>query len=96
MSSGVARLSVRVSGRVQGVGYRFFAVSEATARNLVGYARNLRDGDVEIVAEGPREALESFLAALAKGPRASRVETVQPVWEDVRSGFKEFGIRWDG
>jgi len=88
------RLRAAVSGRVQGVGYRFFAVDEAAERNLVGYARNLPDGTVEVVAEGDRTALEHFLAALERGPRSARVTRVEPIWETPRGEFVEFGIRF--
>ena len=87
------RLRVRISGHVQGVGFRFFAVDEATARGLVGYARNLRDGDVEVVAEGPRNALEVYLEVLREGPRAGRVDRAQPSWSEAQGEFEGFGIR---
>jgi acylphosphatase len=88
------RVIVRISGKVQGVGYRFFAIDEAVVRGLVGYARNLSNGDVEVVSEGPRPVLEDFVAALRKGPRASRVDDVRPEWQPARREFEDFGIRY--
>lgn len=76
------------------MGFRFFAEREAAVRNLVGYVRNLRDGDVEVVVEGPRAALEDLLAVLTKGPRAARVDRIVPVWGGSRGEFREFGIRF--
>jgi acylphosphatase len=90
----LARLTARISGRVQGVGYRFFAVDEALARSLVGYARNLPDGDVEVVAEGPRAVLEDFVSVLATGPRSARVDRVQPAWAEPRGESEDFHIRF--
>jgi acylphosphatase len=65
-----------VSGRVQGVGYRFFAADAARREGLAGSVRNLDDGRVEAVAEGEAEALERFERALRRGPSRSRVEHV--------------------
>jgi acylphosphatase len=89
-----ARLEVRVSGRVQGVGFRFFAADRAVDGGLVGYARNLGDGGVEVVAEGSRPSLEEFLAALARGPRSAHVEQVEPRWSAPTGEFRDFGIRY--
>ena len=65
------------AGRVQGVGYRMYAARVASALKLKGGARNLPDGRVEVVALGPIHALERFEAALAEGPRLSRVEKLE-------------------
>ena len=58
-----------VSGHVQGVGYRYFVRGLATAAGLAGSARNLPDGRVEVVLEGPEDAVDALVAAL-DGPRA--------------------------
>jgi acylphosphatase len=63
------RLTAWVSGRVQGVGYRWWTRCQARGLGLRGHARNLDDGRVEVVAEGSRDACERLLAAL-DGPRA--------------------------
>ena len=62
------------SGRVQGVGFRYFAQSAAVRENLHGWVRNLPDGGVEVAAEGDAEALERFERALRHGPPGARVE----------------------
>jgi acylphosphatase len=72
----VAVRQYRVSGRVQGVGYRAFVARVARALALSGGASNLEDGGVEIMARGPIHALERFEAALGEGPRLSRVDEV--------------------
>ena len=69
-----------VSGRVQGVGFRYFVVQVARRAGLVGWVRNLPDGTVECEAEGDRSALEWFLEQLRRGP--GRVEAVVAAWKD--------------
>jgi acylphosphatase len=73
----VAAFRFRVRGRVQGVGYRYFVLREAERRNLTGFARNLADGGVEVVAEGPDESLRDLEARLREGPAFSHVESVE-------------------
>lgn len=65
-----------VSGRVQGVGFRFFAERTAAKLGVGGYARNLYDGRVEVYAIGVAEQLESLKDALRRGPPLARVERV--------------------
>lgn len=65
-----------LSGRVQGVGFRYFALDAARRENLHGYVTNRDDGSVEAVAEGDAESLERFERALRRGPSRSRVEHV--------------------
>jgi acylphosphatase len=66
-----------ISGRVQGVGFRWFAESAASREGLHGWARNRPDGSVEVMAEGDTEALERFERALRHGPPAARVDNVE-------------------
>ena len=66
-----------VSGRVQGVGFRFFAQDVAQREGLTGLVRNLPDGRVEAIAEGDDESLRRFEAALWRGPSHARVEHVE-------------------
>lgn len=65
-----------VKGRVQGVGFRWFVTREAARLDLAGYVRNLPDGTVEVVAQGPEAALASLESALAHGPPAAHVSSV--------------------
>ena len=73
---GAAARRFRVSGRVQGVGYRAFAARVARALKLRGGALNLDDGRVEIVASGAVHALERLESALGEGPHLARVSRV--------------------
>lgn len=66
-----------VRGRVQGVGFRWFVLREAERLGLGGFARNLRDGTVEVVSQGPDEALERFEQTLRRGPTGARVDAVE-------------------
>jgi acylphosphatase len=65
-----------ISGRVQGVGFRYFADAWATREGLHGWVRNLPDGRVEATAEGESEAVERFERAIRHGPPGARVERV--------------------
>ncbi|HEY6157785.1 MAG TPA: acylphosphatase [Gemmatimonadales bacterium] len=66
-----------VYGRVQGVGFRWFVLREAERRGLRGFARNLRDGSVEVIAAGTPQALEELAHALQQGPAHAQVERVE-------------------
>jgi acylphosphatase len=66
-----------ISGRVQGVGFRWFAREAAEREGVHGWVRNLPDGRVEAQAEGDADALERFERALRSGPRGSRIDDVE-------------------
>ena len=84
----IARRAV-VTGRVQGVGFRYFAERVARECGLNGWVRTLPDGSVETLAEGAEDSVARFLERLRQGPRASRVEAVaeQDVPVQGLSGF---------
>jgi acylphosphatase len=92
-SSPGARLEARVTGRVQGVGFRYFVIAVARQLGLRGWVENEPDGSVSCVAEGPREALEELLRALWNGPPAARVDRVSARWSSPRGEFDGFGLR---
>jgi len=75
---------LRVSGRVQGVGYRAFAARAGRNLGLSGAVRNEADGAVVVRVSGEAAAVESFRAALARGPVAARVEAVRELTEGDR------------
>jgi acylphosphatase len=76
-----------VRGRVQGVGYRYFAQRAAAGLGLVGYARNLDDGRVEVYAAGPAEKLDELAGMLHMGPRWADVRGV----EEQEASVQQYG-----
>ena len=88
----VHRVRLVVTGRVQGVGFRWFIRNEATSLGLSGTVRNRDDGAVEIDAEGDRGALDRLAAAAARGPRGARVSRVDAEWGEGRPRFAAFTI----
>jgi acylphosphatase len=81
-----------ISGRVQGVGFRFFTEAAAMREGIDGWVRNLPDGRVEVAAEGDAEAMDRFERAVRHGPPAARVDDVD-VTENVPSGARGFSTR---
>jgi acylphosphatase len=90
---GRARIRLIISGRVQGVGFRFSAYDEAIALAVAGFVRNLPGGEVEMVAEGPREKLKMLASWAHLGPPSARVTHVREEWFDPTGEFTEFRIR---
>jgi len=88
-----AHLHILVSGRVQGVGFRMFSYDAARRLNLVGWVRNRFNGDVEIVAEGPRENLEILLGMMRQGSPASLVTGVKFTWQEPSGSYSRFELR---
>jgi acylphosphatase len=85
-----------VSGMVQGVGYRYFALRAARGLGLAGYTRNLSDGRVEVYAIGTDPVLASLRAELQRGPRAAEVSDVVEEEADVDPQFATgFAIEYD-
>jgi acylphosphatase len=76
------------------VAYRYFAERRATEIAVTGWVRNLRDGRVEIMAEGKKADLESFLGFLRQGPRMAKVDDLDFLWEDYRGEFEDFRIEF--
>lgn len=84
-----------VHGRVQGVGFRYSTQQEAQCLGLTGYARNMDDGSVEVVACGESGKVEQLLAWLkAGGPRSARVERVLTEPHQPGREWTNFGIRY--
>lgn len=87
------RLSARITGRVQGVGFRNFTRMRARQLGVAGWVRNEKDGSVRLEAEGPQGALEELLDAVKEGPRMARVEDVTADWDDATEEFDVFQVR---
>lgn len=79
-----------VDGSVQGVGFRWWTRCRARELGLAGYAANLSDGRVEVVAEGRRDACDTLLAVLRSGDTPGRVHKVTERFDDPRGGLTRF------
>ena len=86
------RLAARVTGRVQGVGFRHFTRRTARQLGVVGRVRNENDGSVQLVAEGPREQLEQLLEALRHGPTSAVVSGIETDWTSATGAFDSFEV----
>jgi acylphosphatase len=84
----------RIIGRVQGVGYRYFAMRVATACGVAGTVRNLPDGSVEVVAEGKAAAVADFRKQLERGPALSRVTWVDETELEPTGRYKTFDVEF--
>ena len=85
---------VHISGRVQGVGYRYFVLQLARNLNLTGYVRNLRDGRVEVAAEGEEQILKSLLVELQQGPAGASVVKVETKWQETTGDLAAFEVKY--
>jgi acylphosphatase len=83
-----------VKGRVQGVAFRFFAVEAARRAGVTGTVRNLPDGSVEAIAEGPPGNLAAFRSELAKGPTFSRVTSVDEQEIQPTNRYTDFEVSY--
>ena len=89
----LARVHVRVEGIVQGVGFRAFTLRQAQQLGLKGWVRNRWDGSVEVVAEGPKGALEDLVRRLERGPISAQVTRTEITWEPYQGEFTTFRVR---
>lgn len=89
------RLEAIVSGRVQLVMYRDFVQRKARGLSLTGFVRNLPDGTVQVIAEGPRGNLEKLLERLKKGSLLAHVKEVAPSWGPATGALQSFIISYD-
>ena len=93
-SKGSARLRALVRGRVQGVFFRHYTSEHARGLGLVGCVRNLSNGStVEVLAEGPRDALNALVAELRKGPPGAHVVAVDTDWGAAKGEWNSFEVR---
>ena len=87
------RVRMIIQGIVQGVFFRANAKKAAEMLGLKGYARNMADGSVEIVAEGPEQKIKELIEFCKKGPRAARVDKVDVHIEEASNEFDNFKVR---
>jgi acylphosphatase len=93
-NNAIEELHAYVYGRVQGVGFRYFVIRKAHTLALRGYTRNESDGSVEVLAQGPRPALERLLAFLRQGPAGAQVRDVRVTWGKPNEHLSGFHVRW--
>jgi acylphosphatase len=90
---GVSELHVRVTGVVQGVGFRWFVRERARRLGLAGWVRNLSDGSVEVAAAGDAHQIDLLRRELQRGPNGARVDEIQDVSEAPNEPLKTpFGM----
>jgi acylphosphatase len=89
MPTPTVRAHVLISGLVQGVSFRWYAIQNARRAGVAGWVRNLDDGRVEAVFEGPQPAVEEMVGWCRDGPPAARVTGTDVVWEEPE-GLAEF------
>ncbi len=92
MNTGIVRRRALVAGRVQGVWFRESCSDQALASGVAGWVRNLADGRVEVVLEGPPNAVDEVLAWCRRGPRRARVDGVDVV-DEAPVGERGFRVR---
>lgn len=90
----LARIHAIISGRVQGVFYRASTRDKAASLGLKGWVRNLPDGRVELVAEGPKSQLEELLKWCWQGPPAAKVTDIEVKYEEPTGEFDDFSVRY--
>jgi acylphosphatase len=86
------RILLKITGRVQGVGFRYSALDQARHLGLTGWVRNTHDGAVELVAEGAEEPLHRLVAWCRIGPPGGRVTHVDTQWAPYTGEFESFRI----
>jgi acylphosphatase len=96
MNGNRKRIYVVISGRVQGVGFRYFVMQMVRVNypNVSGWVKNLSDWKVEVVAEGTTSELENLILSLKKGPPHSKVSDVDVEWCDPRGGLLGFDVTY--
>lgn len=87
-------LELTVEGRVQGVGFRYFAYNRALKHDIKGYVRNSYDGNVEIVCSGEDKNLDLFINEIKKGPSFSFVSNLKISEISLKDDFDDFEIRY--
>jgi acylphosphatase len=93
-SDEVQELQATIYGKVQGVGFRYFVLEKALRLRLRGYTCNTDEGNVEVLAQGPRPVLENLLALLSRGPSAASVDKVEVHWGEPSTHVSGFHVRF--
>ena len=86
------RVNIFISGRVQGVAFRYFTEGAAKHLGITGWVRNLPDGRVEIIAEGPDDKIEELIKLIKKGPSNAVISRIQVGSEKPTGEFNSFDV----
>jgi len=87
------RVSIILTGRVQGVAFRYYARNIANRLGVKGWIRNLDNGAVEATIEGERNSVNQMIEWCKKGPNLALVEDIKIIWQSYAGDFSEFHIR---
>ena len=87
-------VKIKVTGRVQRVGYRYFVQHWAEDFGIGGWVRNQRDGSVFLEAEGRKDRIEKLIKELKEGPSMAQVEDVNVKWTGFENNFRNFEVRY--
>ncbi len=90
----VSRAHVFYSGRVQGVGFRYTAEAIAHRLKLTGWVKNLQDGRVELVCEGPKEKIEALFLEIQNSSLGGHIKKIDCRWEEPKNEFKDFCVEF--
>ena len=85
-------VNMKITGKVQGVGFRYFVLRQAQELSINGWVSNKSNGDVEALAQGAKEGLDHFITKVEQGPAFSRVEDVSLNWVNEAEQYFGFEI----
>ena len=85
---------IDISGRVQGVGYRYFALKKAQEQGVTGWTKNMVDGSVKIIAQGDEPTLKTYVDYLRLGPTLSRVDKISIYKSEITEVFDTFSVKY--
>ena len=85
-------VNMKITGKVQGVGFRYFVLQQAQELGIKGWVSNKPNGDVEALAQGKKEGLDQFISKVKQGPAFSRVEDVNLEWVNEAEQYFSFEI----
>jgi len=94
MSDNYKRAEILASGRVQGVGFRYFVLRKAQSLGLFGYVKNLYTGDVLTVVEGNKAMIEELFKEIRIGHSYAHIANCKIVWHEYLGEFKDFEVRF--
>jgi len=92
-ASDLVRAHVKIYGKVQNVGFRFFIHRKASVAGLTGWVGNADGNQVETVFEGDKKRIEEFIESCRRGPLFSKVEKLEIEWQEPTGEFKRFEVR---